>query len=282
MPVARGKARKRLWKISLYLMISATVLMVGFPFYWMGVTSITPDSQIFRMPPNLFPKSPDFSHYKRLFEVTRFFIYFKNSLIVTALVVILTITLSTLGAYSVTRFKYRGRKTLARTILFVYMFPPMLLAIPIFVIMAKIGMTNTYFSLVMAITARTLPFCLWLLWGFFRGIPLELEEAAMVDGNSRMGAFRRIVLPLALPGIAAAAIFAFELAWNNYTFAFILMTSEDMKTLPVGIASFAEAKAVEWGLVMSSTVMLCIPALIFFMLAQRHLIRGWGAGGVKG
>ncbi|TET31035.1 carbohydrate ABC transporter permease [Candidatus Aerophobetes bacterium] len=269
-------------KFLLYFTVVITMLFVTFPFIWMVLTSIKPVETIFDMPPEIFPRHPTLAHYQRLFQVTRFFTYFKNSLIVTLSVVAVTILMSTLGAYSVTRFRYRGRRAIAYSSLFTYMFPPILLAIPLFVIMSRLRLSNTYYGLTIALLTRTLPFCLWLLWGFFKSIPLELEEAAMIDGASRLRAFWNVVLPLALPGISAAATFAFILAWNNYTYAFILMPSEEMKVLTVGIARFAAVKGIEWGLIMSSTFIFVIPALLFLALVQRTLIKGWGAGGVKG
>ncbi len=269
-------------KFLLYFTVVITMLFVIFPFIWMVLTSIKPVETIFDMPPEIFPRHPTLAHYQRLFQVTRFPTYFKNSLIVTLSVVAVTILMSTLGAYSVTRFRYRGRRAIAYSSLFTYMFPPILLAIPLFVIMSRLRLSNTYYGLTIALLTRTLPFCLWLLWGFFKSIPLELEEAAMIDGASRLRAFWNVVLPLALPGISAAATFAFILAWNNYTYAFILMPSEEMKVLTVGIARFAAVKGIEWGLIMSSTFIFVIPALLFLALVQRTLIKGWGAGGVKG
>jgi len=269
-------------KFLLYFTVVITMLFVTFPFIWMVLTSIKPVETIFDMPPEIFPRHPTLAHYQRLFQVTRFFTYFKNSLIVTLSVVAVTILMSTLGAYSVTRFRYRGRRAIAYSSLFTYMFPPILLAIPLFVIMSRLRLSNTYYGLTIALLTRTLPFCLWLLWGFFKSIPLELEEAAMIDGASRLRAFWNVVLPLALPGISAAATFAFIIAWNNYTYAFILMPSEEMKVLTVGIARFAAVKGIEWGLIMSSTFIFVIPALLFLALVQRTLIKGWGAGGVKG
>ncbi len=269
-------------KFSLYFAVVITMLLVIFPFIWMVLTSIKPAETIFDMPPEILTRHPTLVHYQRLFQVTRFFTYLKNSLIVSLSVVGVTILMSTLGAYSVTRFRYRGRRAMAYSSLFTYMFPPILLAVPLFVIMSRLKLSNTYYGLIIALLTRTLPFCLWLLWGFFKSIPLELEEAAMTDGASRLQAFWKIVLPLALPGISAAATFAFILAWNNYTYAFILMTSEEMKVLTVGMARFAAAKGVEWGLIMSSTFLFVIPALLFLGLVQRSLIKGWGAGGVKG
>lgn len=276
--------RKRLIarKFLLYFAVIITMLFVLFPFIWMVLTSIKPTETIFNMPPQIIPRSPTLIHYKELFQVTHFLTYLKNTSIVTLLVTGITILISTLGAYSVTRFRYRGRRTIAYSSLFTYMFPPILLSIPLFVIMARLGLSNTYPSLTIALLTRTLPFCLWLLWGFFKGIPLELEEAAMTDGAGRLRAFLSVTLPLALPGISAAATFAFILAWNNYTYAFILMTSEDMKVLTVGISRFAAAKGVEWGMIMTSTLLFVLPALFFLGLVQRTLIKGWGAGGVKG
>ena len=209
-------------------------------------------------------------------------LFFRNSIIVCGLTVLLTMAVSAAGAYSLTRYRYPGREQIAGLILCTYMFAPIMVVIPFFILVKKIGIENTHFALVLALTSFCLPFTLWLLRAFFQTIPIELEQAALVDGAGRLRAVIYVVLPLALPGIIATSIFTFILAWNDYIFTRILIASDELKTLPVGVQDLFHSALVDWGLIMAAGMMITIPALIFFVSVQRYLIRGWGAGAVKG
>jgi ABC-type glycerol-3-phosphate transport system permease component len=162
------------------------------------------------------------------------------------------------------------------------MFAPIMIVIPFYVLIKKIGLANTHTALIMAYTAFCLPFSLWLLRTFFQSIPLALEKAALIDGASRLEAVIYVVLPLALPGIIATGIFTFILAWNDYIFVRILITSDELKTLSVGIADLYNATVIDWGMIMSGSMLITVPVLVFFVFIQRYLIAGWGAGAMKG
>ena len=162
------------------------------------------------------------------------------------------------------------------------MFAPIMIIIPFYVLMRALGLINTHFGLVLAYTAFCLPFALWLLRTYFQGIPAELEEAALTDGATRAQAVARVVLPLALPGVVATATFTFILAWNDYIFARVLLSADELKTLPVGIADLYNASVVDWGMIMSAGMVVLVPVLAMFLFVQRSLVAGWGAGGVKG
>ena len=233
-------------------------------------------------PPSFIPDDATWDNFRRLFTATGFLIYFRNSLIVSGLAVLLTKVVSAAGAYSLTRYHYPGREKIAGLILCTYMFAPIMVVIPFFILVKKMGVENTHFALVLAFTSFCLPFTLWLMRAFFATIPLELEEAALVDGAGRVRALVYVVLPLALPGIIATSIFTFILAWNDYIFTRILITSDELKTLPVGVQDLFHSALIDWGLIMAAGIMITIPALLFFVAVQRYLIRGWGAGGVKG
>src|SRR5207244_13277025 len=170
----------------------------------------------------------------------------------------------------------------ARLVLCTYMFAPIMIVIPIYILARRLGIVNTHAALVLSYASFCLPFSLWLLRAFFQSIPLELEEAAHVDGAGRGRALLHIVLPLALPGLIATSIFTFTLAWNDYIFTRILIASDELKTLPVGVQDLFAAAVVDWGLVMAAGMLITIPALAFFMAVQRHLVAGWGTGGLKG
>jgi ABC-type glycerol-3-phosphate transport system permease component len=254
----------------------------AFPFFWMVSTSFKPLQEIFVFPPNFFPAEFTLKNFQRLFEQTRFLTYFKNSVFVSFTTVVLTMTIGSAGAYSLTRFKFYGREKIASLILFTYMFAPIMIVIPFYVLIKKIGLANTHVALIMAYTAFCLPFSLWLLRTFFQSIPLALEKAALIDGASRLEAVIYVVLPLALPGIIATGIFTFILAWNDYIFVRILITSDELKTLSVGIADLYNATVIDWGMIMSGSMLITVPVLVFFIFIQRYLIAGWGAGAIKG
>ena len=266
----------------LYVGAALLAVQAAFPFFWMVSTSFKPPAEVFAQPPAFIPDDPTWENFRRLFTATNFLIYFKNSLIVSGLAVLLTMVVSAAGAYSLTRFTYLGREKIAGLILCTYMFAPIMVVIPFFILVKKLGIENTHFALVLAFTSVCLPFTLWLMRAFFATIPLELEEAALVDGAGRVRALIYVVLPLALPGIIATSIFTFILAWNDYIFTRILITSDELKTLPVGVQDLFHSALIDWGLIMAAGMMITIPALLFFLSVQRYLIRGWGAGGVKG
>jgi ABC-type glycerol-3-phosphate transport system permease component len=266
----------------LYVGAALLALQAAFPFFWMVSTSFKPPAEVFAQPPAFIPDDPTWDNFRRLFTTTNFLIYFKNSVIVSGLAVLLTMVVSAAGAYSLTRFSYLGREKIAGLILCTYMFAPIMVVIPFFILVKKLGIENTHFALVLAFTSFCLPFTLWLMRAFFSTIPLELEEAALVDGADRVRALIYVVLPLALPGIIATSIFTFILAWNDYIFTRILITSDELKTLPVGVQDLFHSALIDWGLIMAAGMMITLPALLFFLSVQRYLIRGWGAGGVKG
>ena len=259
------------------------LLVVGaFPLFWMLSTSLKPSAEIFATPPRLVPAHPTLENFVRLFSDTSFLTFFRNSALVSLATVVLTLGVSAPGAYGLTRFSFAGREKVAGLILTTYMFAPVMIIIPFYILVKQLGIVNTRLALVLSYTTFCLPFCLWLLRAFFESIPLELEEAALVDGAGRGRAVWHVVLPLALPGLIAAAIFTFILAYNDFLFALVLITSEELKTLPVGVNDLFNATIVDWGMIMAAGVMITVPAVLFFAAVQRYLVQGWGAGGVKG
>ena len=269
-------------ELAIYGCALVLLIFAAFPFFWMISTAFKPLREIFAYPPYFFPKDSTLANFARLFEQTRFLTYFKNSVIVSTSAVVVTMIIATAGAYSLTRFRYYGRERIASLILFTYMFAPIMIIIPFYVLIRKIGIANTHLALIMAYTAFCLPFNIWLLKAFFQSIPIVLEEAALTDGAGRIQAIIHVVFPLALPGIIATGIFTFILAWNDYIFVRILITSDELKTLSVGIADLYNATVIDWGMIMSGGMMITIPVLVFFTFIQRNLIAGWGAGAVKG
>jgi ABC-type glycerol-3-phosphate transport system permease component len=275
----RPAARRQPWLYAGGL----TLLVLGaFPLLWMLSTSFKPSAEIFATPPAIVPTHPTLDNFIRLLGDTNFLLFFRNSVVVSLSTVLLTLSVSACGAYGLTRFSFPGREKVAGLILLTYMFAPIMIIIPFYILVKQLGIVNTRLALVLSYTTFCLPFCLWLLRAFFQSIPLELEEAALVDGAHRGRAVWHVVLPLALPGLIAAGIFTFILAWNDFLFALVLITSDELKTLPVGVNDLFNATIVDWGLIMAAGVMITAPAVAFFVAVQRYLIQGWGAGGVKG
>jgi multiple sugar transport system permease protein len=276
-------ARQGIRTIGVNLLAWALVLVVSFPLIWMVVTSLRPQSELIRIPPSLIPRSITFEHYARMLWETPFLRYFVNSMILAVSTTVLVVLIGTLGAYSLVRFTYRGRETLATLVLFTYLLPSVVLILPLYLLMVKIGLANTLPSLVIAYTTFALPYALWLLRSFMAGIPEDLESAALVDGASRLGAFIDVVLPQALPGIISTALFTFILAWNEYLYALVLVNSDQARPLTTGVMNMLITSFnIEWSLLMAASVMMSIPLIIIFTFLQSHLTRGFGAGGVKG
>jgi ABC-type glycerol-3-phosphate transport system permease component len=276
------RARRVVVRGLLYVGAAVLVFQAAFPFLWMASTSMKPPAEVFAQPPYFVPKAPTWENFWRLFTATNFLIYFRNSLTVSGLAVLLTMVVGVAGAYSLTRYRYPGREQIAGLILCTYMFAPIMIVIPFFILVKKVGIQNTHFALVLAFASVCLPFALWLLRAFFETIPIELEEAALVDGADRLRAVVYVVLPLALPGVIATSIFTFILAWNDYIFTRILISADELKTLPVGVQDLFHSALIDWGLIMAAGVLITLPALAFFIAVQRHLVAGWGSGGLKG
>lgn len=269
-------------RTALFVGVAVLLVFTAFPFLWMAATAFKPSEEVFLWPPRLLPETYTFANIEKLFERTRFVTYFRNSVVVSTATVALTTLIAVPGAYSLTRYRYRGRETIAATILFTYMFAPIMIIIPFYVLIRAIGIANTHFALILGYTAFSLPFALWMLRTFFQSIPIDLEEAALTDGADRLRAVIFVILPLALPGIIATSIFTFILAWNDYIFVRILITSDHLKTLPVGIADLYNSSVIDWGMIMASGMLVILPVIVVFSYVQKYLVAGWGSGGVKG
>ncbi|HLZ24787.1 MAG TPA: carbohydrate ABC transporter permease [Ktedonobacterales bacterium] len=255
--------------------------LVLFPFYWLLASSLETPDQLFRIPAVLVPTAPTFDNFDRLLH-SSFPHWFQNSAVIASATTLLALTLAALAAYSFSRFTFRGNRELTTMLLFVQLFPVAVVVIPLFILWTNLRLTNTYWSLIVTYLVFGLPISTWLLIGFFNAVPVELEEAAMIDGASRLGALWRVTLPLCVPGLAATAIYVFLLAWNEYFFALTFMNSTDMRTIPVGLTSFFAEHSVDWGLVMAGSVVASLPVVILFGLLSRYFVQGLTSGAVKG
>lgn len=269
--------------IGLSLLAWSLVLIVAFPLFWMVITSVKPQTELFRIPPLFLPSRISFEHYARILTETSFLTYFRNSMLLATVTTAIVIVVGTLGAFSLTRFSYPGRQQLSVLVLFTYLMPSVVLVIPLYLLIVWLGIANTLASLVVAYTTFALPYAIWLLRSFFAGIAVDLESAAIVDGASRMGAFIDVILPQALPGIISTALFTFILAWNEYLYALVLVNADQARPLTTGVLGMlVSAMSVEWSLLMAASVMMSLPLVIIFGFLQRFLTSGFGAGGVKG
>jgi len=259
------------------------VLMVAFPLFWMLVTSVKPQSELFSRPPTFLPETWTLAHYRRLLFDTNFMRYFRNSVLLSTATTVVVVAIATVGAYSLVRFRYRGRESLAFLVLFTYLLPSVVLILPLYLLLVTLGLSNTILSLVIAYTTFALPYALWLLRSFMAGIPEDLEAAALVDGASRLGAFRDVILPQLLPGIISTALFTFILSWNEYLYALVLVNSDSARPLTTGVMNMLVSSFnIEWSLLLAASVMMSVPLIIVFAFLQSYLTRGFGAGGVKG
>lgn len=278
MAIARRSLPARL---GLYLAAAVIAVYSAFPIYWMFISSLRePTSLLSRV--SLLPGPFTIEYYSNLLELTDYPTHFLNSVIVAVVTVAVTMLFSVMIAYAVTRQRIRGKKLIVGAMLYAYMFPPLLIAIPMFTIFARLGLSDTLIGLIASHLTLTLPLGVWFLWGFFKGMPFELEEAAMVDGCTRLGAFLRVVLPLSLPGLITVAIFSFLLSWTDYTFALIMIGSDANKTLPVGLASMVGSFDLRWGEIMAGSTLIALPLFAAFALLTQYFIQGLGAGAVKG
>jgi len=263
------------------LLLAVMLAFLLFPFYWTFVTSIKPEKELYGSVVTYWPKDATLESYKKLFLDYNFLKPMANSLLVAATTTLLSLTVSLLAAYAFSRYRFKGRKFLMTLFLTNNMFPTVLLLIPLFAIMRKMGILYTPLSLVLSYTTFTIPFSIWLLNGYLSDLPQSLEEAAMVDGANRAQAFMRIILPILMPCLIATGAYVFMTAWNEYTFA-VMFTNEANRTIPVALKNLIGQLGVEWGMLTAGGIITIIPVCIMFFFAQRRLIEGLTAGAVKG
>lgn len=276
----RGKiGRSAKYALSIAASIAAVV-----PVYWMLTISLKTEVDQFASPPKWFTFTPTLAHYYDAFSTRSFGQYLITSAIVATLSTACAMVLGTLAAYGLSRFRLRGQldRRLSLWILSTRMFPPIVTAVPLFLMMRDLRLINTITSLVIVYTALNLPFVVWMMRGFFKELPRELEEAAMVDGDSRLGALVRVILPLVTPGLAATAVFCLIVSWNEFLLALVLTQTDAAMTLPVGIAGRVTQYEIKWGVMSAAGVVAMVPILAFALAVQRYLVRGLSLGAVKG
>jgi multiple sugar transport system permease protein len=255
---------------------------VLFPFYWMTITSFKTEEQMRSIVSMFWPRPFAIENYHQLLARTEFAAWYGNSITVAVSSTVLATAVGTIGAYALARLKFLGRGFTASATLITYLVPPSILFIPLYKQMQALGMANSLAGLIAAYPSFTVPFVTWLLMGYFESIPEELEEAAMIDGATRFGAFYRVVLPLSAPGVLAAGLYAFTQAWNEFLYALVFITDGRLRTLPVGLASFITGDVYGWGYLMSGAVLTTLPVIAAYIYLQKYMVEGLTAGSVKG
>jgi N,N'-diacetylchitobiose transport system permease protein len=279
---ARPRSRKpRAGRIWLNAAAVCFCVVWAFPVYWMLNTAFKPYGDILSSTPKFLPIPFSLGNFVDAVEKPGFVIYLRNSLIVTGAAVLFSMIVAFLAATALTRFRFRGRRAILLAILAIQMVPGPALLIPLFLSLRSLNLLNNLIGLALTYVALVLPLTIWVLRGFLHGVPVEVEEAAMVDGAGRLTVIWRILLPLVLPGVIATSVFAFITAWNDYIYAYVMMKDQTNFTLPVWLVSFSTNTGTDYGGLIAASCLFALPVVVFFMLIQRHLVQGMTAGAVK-
>jgi len=284
-PHERHVWRQRgIYILRVYIPLTLFVLVTLFPFYWMFTTSLKTNQELINVRELiLFVKKPTLAHYRYLFEQTNFVRWTVNSIVVTVTSTAISLFCGALAGYSLSRLRFRGSNVLGLAIFVTYLIPQTLLFIPLTRVIDQFGMLNSLWAMILTYPTLLIPFCTWMLLGYFRTIPVELEESALIDGAGRLRALVSIVLPLALPGVLSAGIFAFTLSWNEYMYALVFSSSTEIKTIPVGLTSeLITGDVFFWGSLMAGALLGSVPVAIFYSFFVEHYVAGLTAGAVKG
>ena len=285
--VPRSRGRRRAWRrlrrSGWNVVGIALFLVMVFPVFWMVSTSFKPDDQINSATPTWFSLSPTLQHFRDAMNRPFFWDTVQNSLIVVSVTVTASVAIAFLAAVALAKYRFSGQKAFLILMIGILMLPPAGLIIPLYVVLAKYHLTNALTGVILTYMTFVLPFAVWTLRGFIGGIPKELEEAAMVDGSSRLGAFVRILLPLVAPGLVATSVFAFITTWNEYIFASVLLSDQSNHTITVWLSYFyGTSRNTDWGALMAASTLTAIPVVAFFLLVQRRIMFGLTSGAVRG
>ena len=265
-----------------YGLLALLLVMVLFPFYWMTITAFKSEDQMRSLVSMFWPSPVVLENFHQLLTKTDFTTWFSNSALVAVLSTFVATAIGTIGAYALARLRFLGRAFLSSATLITYLVPPAILFIPLYAQIRLLGLSDSLAGLIFTYPSFTVPFVTWLLMGYFESIPVELEEAAMIDGATRFGAFRRVILPLAAPGVLAAALYAFTAAWNEFLYALVFVTDVKQRTLPVGLSTFITGDVYGWGYLMAGAVLTTLPVIAVYIYLQKYMVEGLTAGSVKG
>jgi ABC-type glycerol-3-phosphate transport system permease component len=266
-----------------YSLLAVLAIWTAFPFYWQIATSLRADVDLYTPVVTLIPRQVTLEHYSKVFfgPTSLFMLQFRNSLIVAAGTTTIAVVMGAMAGYALTRLHFFGRAGLARVLVYAYLAPAAILFIPMFAMFNALGLRDNMLALILAHLTFAVPFATWMLMGYFKTLPIELEEAAMVDGASRWTILWRVVLPLAAPAVVVCAVFAFTFSWQEFLYALVLVQAKDQMTAPVGLTAYVVGDVFYWGQMMAAATILSIPPLLLYLFGQRWVISGWTAGAVK-
>lgn len=264
-----------------YTYLTILAIIAAFPLVWILLSSVKGKGEMIGDPTAFLPKSLTLDNFRTVLEQLHFGSNIANSIVVAVSTTLIAITISALGAYGVVRFFPKFGKAMTRVLITTYMFPPILLAVPYSIIMGKAGLMNSRVGLVIVYLSFSVPYAIWLLVGFFQTVPLEIEEAARVDGANKLQVFGQVVLPIVAPGLVAVAIYTFINAWNEFLYSLILMNSSGKMTVAVALKSLEGQEVLDWGVMMAASAMVVIPSVVFFMLIQKKIAGGLAQGSIK-
>lgn len=275
------KSRRRLTRVLAYFILAIMLVIALFPIYWILVTSLKATAEIYRLVPSFWPEQITTDGYTNLLARTKFLSWLRNSAAVSLVVAFISLVLSIFAAYGLARFRFRGRRMVGFMILVAYLMPPALLFIPLYIIVTRLGLAGSIAGLLLVYPTITIPYATWVLTSYFRSISIDMEEAALIDGCSRLGALRRVTLPLAAPGIVSTFIFAFTLCWSEYLYALVILSSAT-QTVPLGLSSLIVADVPRWNEIMAGAIITSVPVTIMYIAASRYIVSGLTLGGSKG
>ena len=272
------------WTARITILVAAVVLVFVclFPFLWMALSSIKTLRELYTVPPVWFPEVPTLANYMKVLFASNIPRYFLNSAVISLGSTAIALALAIFASYGFARFRFRGKAGLQAFVLVGQLLPTAAIIVPLFITLRFLGLVNTYLGLILIYTIITLPLSVWMLTSYFRAIPVELEEAAIIDGAGRIGILFRITLPLSLPGLVAIIVYAFVTTWNEFIFALVFAQDYRVKTLPIGLAEFSTEFNTDWGAVMAASVIMTLPVVILFLAMQKLFVGGLTAGAVKG
>jgi len=277
-----SKWKSRLKAAVTYLTLTLLTIFALFPILWGLSTSFKPTSLIDAYPPEWIPSQVTFEHYVRVITGSNMLLYYRNSLIILVATTVISVVIASHAAYAADRFKFRGKQFVLFAILCTIMVPGIAVLIPLYMFMGFLGLKDTLLAMILIYSASLVPTCLWIMQGFFVTVPKSLDEAALIDGCSRLQVFYRVVWPLTWPGLGAIAIVVCRFTWNEFMIALTMSASDGTRTIPVGLYYFVSGYGIEWGLLMAAVVMALIPLVLLFIMMERKFVEGLTAGAVKG
>ncbi len=282
MGVKQDRVKQIIKTILLYFILIVVTIITIYPIVQIFGISLRPSDQLFSTSLEIIPDHATLEAYRIVMFQKDFFTWLRNSVIVTLAVSILGVSFASTSGYAFSRFRFRGRKTGMVVVLVTQMFPATMLLLPLYVIMKKLALVDTLMALIISYTATALPFCIWMMKGYYDTIPVGLEEAALIDGTTPVGAFARVTLPLAAPALVITALFSFITGWSEFIVARVLINTRSLYTLPLGLESLSSTFQTEWANYAAGSILVSIPAVILFLILSRYLISGLTLGGVKG